>query len=132
MVSLPHLNYKQNFHLKTKFNMENKTSTNHENGNDANKRLADGLTFSFNEGVMWGDNPFEIKTNESCSAYGGEHCKHCHSHKEILHERSDKSTYTEDVWVCPVVVVVTNEGGCNSTGLCLDCLLEAVKKLNLR
>jgi len=30
--------------------------------------------------------------------------------------------------ICPRVVVVRNEGGYNSTGLCLDCILDAEKE----
>lgn len=100
--------------------------------NSTNAVLADVLSHTFNEGVMWEDNPFKIEINHECSEYGGSDCKHCHSHNGKIHTRSDGTTYTEKVWICPAVVVVNNEGGFNSTGLCLDCLLEAVRSKNIR
>jgi hypothetical protein len=33
------------------------------------------------------------------------------------------------VLICPRVVVATNEGGYNTTGVCLDCIIEAEKTL---
>lgn len=31
--------------------------------------------------------------------------------------------------ICPRIVIATNEGGSNCTGVCLDCILEAAKTL---
>lgn len=82
------------------------------------------------EGVMWEDNPWWIVFDRECSEYGGKPCRHCRDYKTVIHTRShDSSTYTEGVWICPRLIVVDNEGGCNSTGLCLDCVLEVVKQL---
>lgn len=84
-------------------------------------------TFEFDEGVMWESGPWKLAKDYPCSAHGGFPCRHCHSYETLTHVRSwDQSTYTERVWICPRLVIVTNEGGYNSTGLCLDCLLEAV------
>ena len=41
-------------------------------------------------------------------------CRHCYEN-----ERHH--------WVCPFVVVAINEGGHNSTGVCLECIMEAGK-----
>lgn len=90
------------------------------------------MEYFFNEGVMWEKPPFSIKINEECSEYGGNPCKHCHSHRDKIRERTDKTTFVEKIWICPAVIIVMNEGGYNSTGLCLDCLLEAVKSENIR
>ena len=30
-------------------------------------------------------------------------------------------------WMCPLVVVARNEAGCNSTGMCALCIVDAVK-----
>ena len=38
----------------------------------------------------------------------------------------------QDVFICPWVVISVNEGGYNSTGICLLCILEAAKGLNVR
>lgn len=32
-------------------------------------------------------------------------------------------------WICPRVVVSTNQGGYDCTGVCLDCILEAATLL---
>ena len=49
--------------------------------------------------------------------------------RDKVHTRSDGSTFIEKVWNCPAVVVALNEGSYNSTGVCLDCILEAAHKL---
>jgi len=82
--------------------------------------------FDFENGNMWEGGIWNIIIDMECSAYGGgDPCKHCYDFKNVIHTRSDKSTYSEKVWTCPRVIVVENEGGFNSTGLCLDCVLEA-------
>jgi hypothetical protein len=85
----------------------------------------------FREGDMWEGYGWRIEFDRSCSEYGGgEPCRHCHSEETITRTRSwNGTTYTERVWICPRVVIGANEGGCNSTGLCLDCILEAAATL---
>ena len=56
-------------------------------------------------------------------------CPHCHSKHQVIRQRSDGSPYYVTVFICPRVVVATNEGGCNTTGVCLDCILDAAKEL---
>ncbi len=46
-------------------------------------------------------------------------CKHC-----VLLEEKDEDG--DDVWMIPRIAVVGNEGGHNSTGLCLDCALDVI------
>ncbi len=82
----------------------------------------------FDVGVMWEENPWEIRLDEKIE-YGAGPCPHVYGREMVKHERYDGSYYEVDTWTCPRVVVVVNEGGCNSTGLCLDCLIEAVNKL---
>lgn len=95
--------------------------------------MKEGQTvLTFNEGVMWEDNPFQVRINDECNENSGSPCKHCHSHQEKTHKNTFGVTYIEKTWICPVVIVVTNEGGYNSTGLCLDCLLDAVISKNIR
>lgn len=85
---------------------------------------------SIDEGCMWEGGAWEIRFDELCSEYGGKPCRHCHSQHTVVHERPDRSTYDEVKWTCPRVVVATNEGGHNSTGVCLDCILEAARALD--
>ena len=86
------------------------------------------MVHKFKDGSMWEGGGFTIDTNHICSQYGdGEMCKHCHSKTVIVHKRHDGTTYNEDTWTCPKVVIATNEGGHNSTGVCLDCIMEASK-----
>jgi hypothetical protein len=49
-------------------------------------------------------------------------CKHCSELKFKTKEKweLEDSTY----FICPRVVVAHNEGGYNSTGVCLDCIIE--------
>lgn len=56
-------------------------------------------------------------------------CKHCHSERIKRHERTDGTYWEEDVFTCPYVVVGINEGGYNSTGICLECIMEVAKEL---
>jgi hypothetical protein len=46
-------------------------------------------------------------------------CHHCVS------TIADKGSQKILTWICPRVVIATNEGGYNTTGVCLDCILEA-------
>jgi hypothetical protein len=73
-------------------------------------------------GGMWEESAWRISFDEECIGYDGlEPCPHC---------RSDH--IEEDEWICPRVIIMRNEGGYNSTGLCLDCVLDAVKTLEDR
>lgn len=87
----------------------------------------------FKNGCMWEGGPWSIKNNVECSEWGSNKdgdCKHCHSKKTKTHSRTDGSTFIEQVWICPRVVVANNEGGFNSTGVCLDCILEGASGLS--
>ena len=81
----------------------------------------------FELGGMWENNDWEIRFDDVIHSDGHyfRPCKHCHSfHRHI--EPPTKYTNGLDylVCICPRVVVGTNEGGHNSTGICLDCILE--------
>lgn len=83
-------------------------------------------TYKFESGCMWEGNPWEIVTNYVCSEYGGgEPCKHCHSKTDKVLTRADGTKYIKPEWICPRTVIAKNEGGYNTTGVCLDCILEA-------
>jgi len=91
--------------------------------------------FKFDVGGLWEETEWEILLNLRV----GEHpdgytatkpCPHCgEKQSEIKTRYYDKSTYTEYFWICPRVVKATNEGGYNTTGVCLDCILEAAEKI---
>ncbi len=88
--------------------------------------------YTFKDGCMWEGGGFEININYICSEFGGgEMCKHCHSKSIKVHTRTDKTKWNEVTWICPKVVIASNEGGHNSTGVCLDCIIEAASYLYL-
>jgi len=85
--------------------------------------------YKFSEGCMWEGGEWTIFTNCECeSTGGGEPCKHCTdiSVKEHTH---NGHKWTTKVWICPAVVIAKNEGGCDSTGMCLQCIIEAADSI---
>jgi hypothetical protein len=87
------------------------------------EREQERAAIEFAEGSMWEDFPWRIAFNEDC-CYSTP-CRHCHSHRIEVSTRRDGSTYETAHWICPRVVIAQNESGYNSTGVCLDCILEA-------
>lgn len=81
----------------------------------------------FDEGGIWEMSEWRITFDHECSYANA--CRHCHSHEERKNIRSDGSAYVTHHFVCPRVVIAINEGGCNSTGVCLDCVLEGAATL---
>lgn len=91
------------------------------------------MIHKFENGSMWEGGGFSIHTDYECSELGGgEMCPHCHSKTTKTNVRYDKTTWNEITWICPQVVVAFNEGGHNSTGICLDCIIEASISINLK
>jgi hypothetical protein len=81
-------------------------------------------------GGMWEYTAWEIQFDVDISEYSGtEPCPHCHTFHVESVTRYDGIVNKTKHWTCPRVVVATNEGGNNTTGICLDCLLAAVEKL---
>ena len=58
-------------------------------------------------GGIWEEADWEVQYDRKVDRLYYKHCPHVR--KEV----------------CPRVIVMVNEGGYNSTGLCLDCVLEA-------
>jgi len=84
------------------------------------------MHYKFEDGCMWEGGYWEVEINRRCNEFGGGvPCKHCHSECFDVRKRYDGSKYKVKQWICPRVVIATNEGGYNSTGVCLDCILEA-------
>lgn len=81
--------------------------------------------FKFHIGGMWEQSEWSVRYNEDISEdCGSDMCPHCHSPRMETVTRPDTSTFETKHWICPRVIVVYNESGCNSTGLCLDCVLD--------
>lgn len=91
--------------------------------------------FVFEEGSLWENYPWEVCLNKEL--YLDENklpCKHCYDLETRINDRSwDKEFPTFETYhaKCPKVIVAKNEGQHNSTGLCLDCVLEKVKEFKL-
>lgn len=85
----------------------------------------------FAVGGCWEESEWEINLNETITLHEPYRplCPHMGEPFEVEHVRGDGSTYRNKHVVCPRVVVGTNEGGYSSTGICLDCILEAAKTL---
>lgn len=67
------------------------------------------------EGILW-ENGWWVDYDVVVNLFGeSERCRHCYEDHGSV--------------VCPRVVVAENEGGHNSTGVCLDCILEASRQL---
>lgn len=84
-----------------------------------------------NGGGMWENAKWEIHYDEECSEFNDViPCPHCHSDRSERHFNWDKThSWDERHWVCPRVVVAYNEAGCDTTGVCLDCIIEAAAKI---
>jgi hypothetical protein len=75
----------------------------------------------FDTGGIWESSEWEVLFNEMVE-YSNKPCHHCINIENICKSSFNKS------WTCPRVIKVYNEGGYNSTGLCLDCVLENFKE----
>lgn len=88
------------------------------------------MTHKFSTGCLWEGGGFEIAIDCEVNESSGDICKHCHSKETKVHKRHNGTTWDEIVWRCPKVVIAYNEGGHNSTGVCLDCIIEANNKID--
>ena len=71
---------------------------------------------------------FDVKVSQFAEVYP---CYHCHS--QTIKKRKNawgQEMPAEWEWICPRVVEQYNEGGYATTGVCLDCILDASKELN--
>lgn len=82
-------------------------------------------------GGQWEEQDWEIKFDVEVSQWTNVNpCKHCGPKYTKEHQRgTGLPPYTQTYWICPRVVVASNESECNNTGVCLDCILEAAKLL---
>lgn len=73
---------------------------------------------------LWDDREVEVHTDYDHQVWSDEDdppCSHAHSRREIpLGDKIKPSIH----YTVPRVLIAANEGGYNSTGVCVDCLLE--------
>lgn len=82
------------------------------------------------KGGMWEEAEWEIVFDGVVGAPESDMCQHCHGFKlRPDYNRHDYSIHYRPEFICPRIVVAENEGGYNTTGVCLDCILEAAASL---
>jgi hypothetical protein len=82
-----------------------------------------------NRGGLWEQNEIEIQFDVPIEDPDECNCPHLED-KFIVRSYMPNGGYYDRVYaICPRVIVATNESGYNSTGVCIDCLLEALKEL---
>lgn len=82
----------------------------------------------FEKGSMWENYPWEIQYNVEVGTDCGNVCSHCSAPYWRTTHRSDGTFFSTKYVKCPSVVVAHNEGHCNTTGVCLQCIIEAAKE----
>lgn len=89
-------------------------------------------TYTFNDGSIWENYPWDIVINETCDDFiSNAPCKHARNLRSAKKINSYGETYwSGNAWETEVVVAY-NEGKYDSTGVCLWCILEAVDKIGL-
>jgi hypothetical protein len=98
---------------------------------DANEEARNMKISKIELGGVWEYNWWEIYHNYRVTdTYHMKPCKHCFDFATIKCQSFDGTKYEEESWVCPRVVVAYNEGGHNTTGVCMDCIAEEFKNLN--
>lgn len=82
-------------------------------------------TKNLTQGGLWELN--EISVIYDCPIYSSQECNCPHlGEKYIVRTtRPDGNTFDTIYANCPRAIVASNEGNCNTTGVCYDCLLEA-------
>lgn len=81
-------------------------------------------------GGLWEENQFEIHYNEPIIVHHNSiPCPHCGESFIVQKDDAFGGQFSDIYVICPRVVVAYNEGGYNTTGICLDCLLEAIKNI---
>jgi hypothetical protein len=88
------------------------------------------LVECFAVGGQWENAAWEIVHNAIVSMWsGGSPCPHCGKPFTQFGHHTNGKRFDSQHWICPRVVVAYNEGGFSSTGVCLDCILEAAHAL---
>jgi hypothetical protein len=74
------------------------------------------------DGGLWEEQEWMLVFNESMKGNLAP-CPHA-THKKTVYSSFWGKMKAEQHWNVPRVVVATNEGGCATTGVCLDCIVE--------
>ena len=87
------------------------------------KKLEESWFFEI--GGMWGRSGWQIISNVRCEGREGlvYPCLHCTG------IRKTKTGRDRQEWICPRMVVAEDAEGLSTTGVCLDCILDAAKKI---
>lgn len=80
-------------------------------------------------GGMWEESEWKILFNTEIDAEGITPCKHAGPVYTSSNPNAFGGFYMTSHFRVPRVVVVRNEAGFNSTGACLDCILDAAEAL---
>jgi len=80
---------------------------------DMSEEVIESITLDFKQ--VWEDYFPKIIFNNKLEEWDDYNCSHV---KIVKGER-----------IVPIVLVCINEGDCNSTGICLDCLFEAKERI---
>lgn len=95
-----------------------------ENFNDESKE-----SIIFKNGGLWEENEIVFQREVPIYDANRVNCPHLGEKYKVRTYRRDKSYFDNIYANCPRVIVARNEGGYNTTGVCLDCLLENLEKI---
>jgi hypothetical protein len=87
--------------------------------------------YHFKQGAVWEDYGFSILTDylHTYNENDLSACVHAHSFCDEEHTAYGGKKYTTRSWIVPRVAKAWNEAGYCTTGICVDCILEALIKL---
>lgn len=85
------------------------------------------MKYEFKDGCIWEGGGFVIESQHEFDKDDFNSCKNCNFSNYNQYKRIDGKIITQELWICPFVVVAENEGGFNSTGVCLECIIEAAQ-----
>ena len=100
--------------------------------------MSDERTIDFEIGGMWEHTGWEIHLDVHMNDSDIDLCPHSiviepGNVRWETRRSYDGTDITEPKqWIVPRVVVAYNEGSFNSTGICLDCILDAAKSSSLQ
>ena len=82
----------------------------------------------YDKGGLWEKNKIKIVYDYPIYDADKSNCSHLSSKYIVRNFRNDGTHFDTIYANCPKVIIAKNEGGCNSTGVCLDCVLENIEK----
>ena len=82
----------------------------------------------YDKGGLWEENQIKIAYNYPIYCADSVNCTHLGPKYTVRDFRNDGTHFDTIYANCPRVIIAENEGGFNSTGVCLDCVLENIEK----